>query len=256
MLFKSASKITFRTCGTKIFKPDELHVTRVYSNDVVILMNSGILRFTEDGKDIELKAGEYYIQRAGLLQEGKRLSELAEYFYIELIGGEYEESCVGIPLRGSFNAASISIYQKRLEEAYLTHKATQFLLNGYMNLILCELTSDETKIESQEQTARLIRNDLRARYTEKISINELSERYGYDGDHIIRIFKKYYGKTPHKYLIELKIEHACWLLVNTDLSAAAIADSVGYGDFPTFWRSFKSACGVSPTQYRNHVIKE
>ncbi len=253
MLFRAESNISFRTCGTKIFKADELHVTRRYPNDVLILMSSGTLRFRENGEDIELRAGEYYIQRAGLLQEGKLKSDSPEYFYIELRGGEYSDGGTGIPLRGSFNAASVSIYQKRLEQAYSAHQATPFLLNGYMSLILNELMISDGGIDLQEHTARLIRNDIRARYTEGAPLDELSSRYGYDVDHIIRIFKKQYGITPHKYLVRLRIEHACWLLTNTELSAAAISESVGYGDFPSFWRSFKSICGVTPSEYRNRI---
>ena len=42
----------------RAFQPGEKHVTRVCPEDVLLLMFSGVLRFTEDGVPVEVRGGE------------------------------------------------------------------------------------------------------------------------------------------------------------------------------------------------------
>ena len=48
--------------GVRQFFPNEKHISRTFSESVLILMYKGTLRFNEDGLDVELKPGEYYFQ--------------------------------------------------------------------------------------------------------------------------------------------------------------------------------------------------
>lgn len=241
----------FRICSTKVFGKDELHITRRHANSVLILMTDGILRFREDGKDIELSPGEYYIQRDRLFQEGVRLGEVPVYFYIEFAGSYSESSDAGLPLRGHFRPRNILPILEHFEELYKTHKANPFLLNSYMNRVFSELWAANPHHDETAHVAGLIRDDLDARYAEQISLGDLSRRFGYAEDYIIRIFKKQYGITPHRYQIQLRMEHARWLLENTDLTAQEVADAVGYHDFSAFYRSFRAHCGISPSELMN-----
>ena len=62
--------LDLKICATKQFAPNEVHVTRIYGYSVLILMMEGVLRFCENGTLVELKKGEYYIQRANIFQNG------------------------------------------------------------------------------------------------------------------------------------------------------------------------------------------
>ena len=57
---------TYRLSAFRKFLPNERHITRVESSDILLLMLDGVLRFTEDGVPVELSRGEYYIQQRGL----------------------------------------------------------------------------------------------------------------------------------------------------------------------------------------------
>ena len=70
----------------KHFLPGEKHVTRICSEDVLIIMLHGTLYFNEDGKPVQVSKGQYYIQRRGLYQEGIIPSSDARYYYIHFIG--------------------------------------------------------------------------------------------------------------------------------------------------------------------------
>ena len=239
---------TFRTCATKVFEKDELHITRRHHNSVLILMTSGILRFREDGQDIELCAGEYYIQRDMLFQEGVRLGEMPTYFYIEFAGSYTDSSDMGLPLRGSFSARNLMPILAHFEELYQSHRANPFLLHSYMNRVFSELWAASPRHDDGAHVASLIRNDLDARYAEQVSLADLAHRFGYTEDYLIRIFKRQYGTTPHRYQINLRMDHARWLLENTDLTVQQVAFSVGYRDFSAFYRAFRAQYGKSPSR--------
>ena len=66
---------TYRLSAFRRFLPNERHITRVESGDILLLMLDGVLRFTEDGVPVELSGGEYYIQQRGLFQDGPEVSD-------------------------------------------------------------------------------------------------------------------------------------------------------------------------------------
>jgi len=238
-----------------VFLQNEIHVTRRYKRSVLILMLGGVLRFMEDGKEITLEKGEYYIQRQGLFQEGVPLDDPPIYFYIEFYG-HYSDGENGLALRGSFSPEKLSAITEGLEAIFKEHKANFFLLNSYMCRIFSELLEGVPTLNEKTNTARLIKNFISSRYYSQTKISDISKKFGYAEDYVIRIFKEIYGITPHKYLTNIRLEHARWLLENTDKTADEIAVSIGYNDFSTFFRAFKNAYGVSPSNIRRANQKQ
>ena len=132
MFLQTDSAIHLRAANFKHFVEGEQHVTRMYKYSVLILMQSGSLRFLENGVEIELNEGEYYIQRAGLLQEGIVGCCSPSYFYIEFSGGAYSDFTQGIPLRGKFRYQKLQPLMDAFVQSYIRHNANPFLLNSYM----------------------------------------------------------------------------------------------------------------------------
>ncbi|MFD0798302.1 AraC family transcriptional regulator [Maribacter chungangensis] len=68
-----------------------------------------------------------------------------------------------------------------------------------------------------------------------------------------RFFKQRTNKTFFQFLIELRIEHACQLLISEkDLPIAAIAEKSGFGSISNFNRKFKLLKKTTPTSYVKH----
>ena len=84
---------SFRT-----FFKDEHHISRICNENVLLIVFSGVLRFEEDGKEVEIGAGEFYIQKAGLVQTGIRKSDLPRYYYIHFTSAEFCDE--GLSLKG------------------------------------------------------------------------------------------------------------------------------------------------------------
>ena len=101
---------SFRT-----FSPGEFHVTRNAPYSVLLLLMKGTLRFEEDGISVEVKAGEYYIQRAGLTQHARQPSDMPHYFYIHFSGAYGTAADGSIPLRGGWNPQPLETVLQELD---------------------------------------------------------------------------------------------------------------------------------------------
>lgn len=64
------------------------------------------------------------------------------------------------------------------------------------------------------------------------------------------LFRQVTGTSPRKYITHLRMETACELLRDTDLSHKQIAQLTGYPDPHYFSRMFHQQYGISPEQYR------
>lgn len=67
------------------------------------------------------------------------------------------------------------------------------------------------------------------------------------------VFKQYTGNNFVNYLKEIRIEEAKRLLEETDMKVIDISGRVGYENEKHFMKTFKAACGVSPTEYRKNM---
>ncbi len=68
--------------------------------------------------------------------------------------------------------------------------------------------------------------------------------------------KQYTGSTFVKLLKEIRMEEAKKLLAETDLKIVEIAQKVGYENDKYFMKTFRSVCGVSPSEYRRITQQE
>lgn len=90
-------------------------------------------------------------------------------------------------------------------------------------------------------------------FTEEISQEELAQIANLSKSHFLHIFKKTTSTTPLHYQKVLRIEKACSLLNQTELSINEIGYMCGYSDSNYFTRQFKSVMHVSPKNYRNKI---
>ena len=87
-------------------------------------------------------------------------------------------------------------------------------------------------------------------YDRPLMIGEIAAQLYLSEEHVIRMFKKETGLTPHRYIRQLRINRACIYLEQSDMSIAQIAQSVGYQSVSSFVAQFRHSCGVTPGEYR------
>lgn len=84
---------------------------------------------------------------------------------------------------------------------------------------------------------------------EDISLDTLCELSGYSAGHLIRVFRQYFGLTPHAYLVNRRVQLGRRELAN-GIPIAEAALKVGFADQPHFQRAFKRLMAATPNQYR------
>ena len=93
-------------------------------------------------------------------------------------------------------------------------------------------------------------------YSSDISVDDIANAVGISRSHLYRVFVSNLGQSPIDYLTEYRINEACELIKNTNLSISQIAVSVGFFDQFYFSRVFKKHTGMSPREYRKTINVE
>lgn len=107
----------------------------------------------------------------------------------------------------------------------------------------------------EDQNRRLLRaRDAMDRdFAEPLDVPGLARVALMSPAHFSRQFRATFGQTPHRYLQRRRIERACALLRDTDLSVTDISYAVGFDSLGTFSRTFTAVLGRSPSAYRRQT---
>ncbi|MNZ88394.1 HTH-type transcriptional regulator YesS [compost metagenome] len=87
-------------------------------------------------------------------------------------------------------------------------------------------------------------------YQDDLALSDLASRFSLSISRISEVIKQTTGQTFVHFLHDLRLRHACGLLVSTDMSVSEIALEVGYGSYKTFSRIFRESKGIVPKDYR------
>lgn len=90
---------------------------------------------------------------------------------------------------------------------------------------------------------------LIAHMAEATDFQTLARHVGLSAWHLIRVFRKATGLTPHAWLVDRRVHYARELL-RAGESPSHIAPHCGFADQAHLTRSFKARLGVTPGQYR------
>lgn len=106
---------------------------------------------------------------------------------------------------------------------------------------------------SENTTTQLVRSAMlwiQQNYTSSISVRRIAMDLGVSPQYLGRIFKAAVGKTPMEFTLFCRIQHAQFLLAQSDAAVADIAMTCGFSDLNYFSRFFKKVHGISPRAYR------
>ncbi|WP_057936307.1 AraC family transcriptional regulator [Algoriphagus resistens] len=91
-------------------------------------------------------------------------------------------------------------------------------------------------------------------FTRKIELEEIAEVAYLCPNYFCRYFKSRTGKTYTEFLNELKIGHACRLLIENKACIKQIAYDSGFNNPASFYRFFKNYTGKSPLVYQTEYL--
>lgn len=143
---------------------------------------------------------------------------------------------------------------KRIEDEYRSRRiGYRAAVNGLWQQILallCRAFSDQDTADEPYSPLADTLAYMEEHFAEELSLDDLAHQAHVSANHFIRVFKQHYDCTPHRYLNQLRIEHARELLQSTDASMTEIARRCGFGDSNYFARQFRQHNGESPRAFR------
>jgi len=93
---------------------------------------------------------------------------------------------------------------------------------------------------------------LAERFQQRVRLQTVADANGVSQFHLIRLFRRVLGVTPHAYLVQLRVNHAQSMLA-AGSRVADVAYDCGFSDQSHLTHAFKSAVGVPPGQFVRQV---
>lgn len=163
-------------------------------------------------------------------------------------------------LTGSINIANpepkfllYKIFRETKLNDSTTNLSVQSILLQLLNKMLYE---EKSKLYNKPVWVKEIKELLHEKFTEKISLTELSAELGIHPVHLSRDFPRYFNCTLGEYIRKLKVEKALSLLTQTQKSLSDITFECGFSDQSHFIRCFRAVNAISPLQHRRIIFKQ
>jgi len=116
--------------------------------------------------------------------------------------------------------------------------------------ILLLLKPKPKKSSSRNELAWGIRQYINENISGNITLETICEYFYISKSNLISMFQKEFGCTPHKYIMDKRIEAAKRMLQNESLTVAEVARRAGFEGEKYFYSAFKNITMETPGQYR------
>lgn len=87
---------------------------------------------------------------------------------------------------------------------------------------------------------------------DSLTLEDLARESGYSRTHFLRMFHAATGRTPHEYLMHLRVERAQEMIRKQNLALIDVATACGYSSHSHMTRAFRKILGVTPSAYQRH----
>ena len=93
---------------------------------------------------------------------------------------------------------------------------------------------------------------IQKNFQRNLSLEEIARQMYLSKYHFERVFVQNMGMTVYRYIGDLRLNRAMWLLKTTEATIADIAAEVGYSDAQALTKLFKKNLGTTPAKYRKN----
>ncbi|WP_099467607.1 AraC family transcriptional regulator [Konateibacter massiliensis] len=168
--------------------------------------------------------------------------------YFELIT---EGSNLVLSLRDDY------LFRKYIDKVYMAFRENAALKEALLSQAITNMLTQ--LITAKDLPARSLAGsdvieDITAYINEHIcealTLELLAEKAALSPYYFTRLFKKETGYTPHEYILATRINHAKFLLKNTNISIKEICFLSGFGNESSFCATFKKWEQTTPKNYR------
>ena len=239
--------IHYQFASFRFFEKKERHIERYCSVNVLLMVFQGVLRFSENGEQVEVEAGEYYIQRKNCYQAGELPSDAPHYLFVHF-DGEWDDTSNVLPHRGRFD---FSVLRELMTEIHTAQHDDQ--LYAERQYLFHKLLLSLHQKAPMNPLAKRLSEFVEENIGTISSLSDICGAFHYSKNYVERIFNREFGVSPIQYINDVKIRRAMYLLETTSKPITAISEECGYVDYPYFYKRFVQKTGVSPSKWRKMI---
>lgn len=158
----------------------------------------------------------------------------------------------------SFHQEPGGTFQRNLEQLIRDYETLSFgrdvrITNVLSNLLTALIINSGTETSSRDGILTVLEQVLiylEQHMHETITLDDLSSISHISKYHLAHEFQRATGYSPIEYLIQLRLQKACFLLRTTSLPVHQIAAQAGIPNSHYFGKLFKKKLGQTPGEYR------
>lgn len=218
----------------------------------LILITSGSMDITVNGQTHTLEKNQAVLVFPNQIHSLQSVSSKHTLFIFspQFIQAYWTEKSNSLPLH---NAITLDEYTaKRLLS--LSSESSKFEIKGIFYSICALLdksTSFQKDLDDSQTLLFKILSYIEKNFSKDCSLSSVATSVGYNTEYISRFFKKKMNIPYNQYLNIRRLNHAAYLLNNSNESALNCALESGYTSLRTFNRNFKLYYGMTPQEHRN-----
>lgn len=106
------------------------------------------------------------------------------------------------------------------------------------------------RFNSKNKRIQTIHEYLMKNYRETVDLKQIASLVCMAEGSLCRFFKMHVGITIFEYLNQIKVEFACKLLMDRNISVLDVAIDSGFNNLSYFNKQFKTITGLPPLEYR------
>ncbi len=125
--------------------------------------------------------------------------------------------------------------------------------NAVLMQILAELFALAHSRKKYCDPVRICMEYMQTHFAENVTLDTLGAITGYSCLHLLRLFERDTGQTPHKWLTAMRLNQAKHLLTDTQLMIEEIAAACGFSSVSHFKTLFRQQTGTTPGRYRKNA---
>jgi len=171
----------------------------------------------------------------------------------------FSQSCRGIDIKGETN----KVLSAKMQELILLKEFPRwFKLLEILNVLLVSdeyeyISGSGVKWSSEKESERMgkVVNFVMKNFNKDISLADAADIANMAENSFSRYFSQRARKPFVKYLNEVRLSHACKLLIEEKLSVVEICYECGFNNLSNFNKQFKQVQKVSPSDYQKQYLK-
>lgn len=153
-------------------------------------------------------------------------------------------------VRDNLDSFFKSLWQKADSDSRFRDVEINECISSLLTNICNEGVPVQDNVSVYRRDVQEIANYISENLRNKISLDELSQRFFINKYYLTRVFKEQFGVTINHYITSIRITEAKRALRFSDESVENIGYNCGLGAPHYFSRTFKRVEGISPSEFR------